>query len=235
MAVLSGVQMGRYLIGAGFPPDKIARMIAIGYAESGGNTDAIGPPPNEPPAADGGRGYGVWQIESVHTIADFFPPSNNWKDPGRNAAEARKVYGSQGLAAWSSHTNGAADAHQGQANQDALAAVALGGLSAGSIVAGAQDVTDPLTGATKTLSDIAKEPLAILDWLKQPGTVLRILKVSVGAGVMMIGVYAMVEGKIIIPAANKATQVIAGVNPAKAATNAIRKTAAGAAARSAVT
>lgn len=227
MAVLTGVQMGRYLIGAGFPADKLARMIAIGYAESGGNTVAIGPPPSQPPAADGGRGYGWLQIESVHSdkIPNFFPPSNTWQDPGANAAAGLVIYGMQGLNAWTSNSNGAADKHQGQANKDALEAAALGGLSVGSIVGGAQDVTgNPLSDAASAITNVAKEPLAILDWLKQPGTIMRIAKFTGGMIAMTVGVYAIVEGKIALPAAAKATQVVAGVTPGRAATNAIRRT-----------
>lgn len=225
MPTLSMVDMGRYLIGAGFPSNKVARMIAIGQAESSGNTDAIGPPPDQPPASDGGRGYGVWQIESVHgdLFPNFFPPSTAWKDPARNAAAAKVVYDRQGLNAWTSNTNGSADQYNSQAQAAYLQALALGGTTPSSVLAGAQDVagSNPVTQA---IQDVAKEPLAVLDWIKQPGTWVRIVKLGVGSVAILLGIRMVFEAKVTFPIASKALNVVAGVSPTKAATNAVRRT-----------
>lgn len=233
MATLTGVQMGRYLIGAGFPSDKLARMIAIGYAESGGDTTATSTAP------DGSHGYGWLQIEDSHAseFPGFFPPSTTWQDPGSNAAAGKKVYDSQGINAWTSNSNGAADSHQAEANRDMLAAVALGGLSVGSLVGGAQDVANdnPLSNAAAAITNATKEPLALLDWLKRPGTVMRFAKFGIGLVAMSIGMYAIVEGKIVLPVGAKALQVATGAGPRQAATAAIRRTNAAKAVRNVAT
>jgi Lysozyme like domain len=78
-------------------------MTAIAMAESSNIPD------NESPGAlAGGAGaYGLWQIENNHPELGSTFWSSSWKIPAANGAAARKIYQGQGLAAWSTYSNGA--------------------------------------------------------------------------------------------------------------------------------
>jgi len=72
--------MANALYHAGFRGTDLVSMVAIGYAESGGNTDAVNP---------SSGALGLFQIlPSAHP----WIKSENWQDPNVNAAAAYRVY-----------------------------------------------------------------------------------------------------------------------------------------------
>jgi hypothetical protein len=86
-------------IGAGGDPSVAPEMAAIAAAESSYGTNLVG---------DGGTSFGLWQI---HTPAwPQFDPTSLTNNAQYNAAAAVQVYNKQGLDAWSTWTNGAAQA-----------------------------------------------------------------------------------------------------------------------------
>ena len=112
MTVLTPFNVARYAKQAGWEQDKIAWVVAVTFAESGWNTEAIGPD---------GHDFGLAQIRDVHKdiFPDFFPPSVKWKDPVANLAAARVVYESQGPGAWVANGNRQFQSVQGQAQMAA--------------------------------------------------------------------------------------------------------------------
>lgn len=68
--ILSPVQIAQYLFDANFRGDKVAFGVAVGLAESSGNTEAV-----SGVVSDGTRGWGLFQIESENV------QGGNWQDP----------------------------------------------------------------------------------------------------------------------------------------------------------
>jgi hypothetical protein len=76
MTILSPAQMAGYLKAAGFPADQIGIGVAVGMAESGGDTSAL-----NTKNSNGSWDAGFMQVNSVHgyTQTYLFDPSNNAK------------------------------------------------------------------------------------------------------------------------------------------------------------
>lgn len=113
MAVLNAAQIIQLWNEAGGPdiPTVVATgqtlplnvvMAAIGLAESSGKTDAI-----NPGFGAGGRptkefSVGIWQI---NTLVHKRFTVDQLKEPRNNAAEAVRIFKSEGLRAWGSYTD----------------------------------------------------------------------------------------------------------------------------------
>jgi hypothetical protein len=112
-------------------------MVAIAGAESGWNPDALGDYGLGGPTCPtygSATSFGLWQIHNVHAAyiaaqagsADpcvWIP----WLfDPAHNAAVAASIYRSQGLAAWTTYTNGQYQAFLTAAQQAVAQAQAAG-------------------------------------------------------------------------------------------------------------
>lgn len=76
---------------AGFPRSELHTAVAVAYAESLGDPDAVGHNRN------GSKDTGLWQINSIHGF-------KNLKDPLENARAALEVWLAQGWQAWYAHT-----------------------------------------------------------------------------------------------------------------------------------
>jgi hypothetical protein len=103
---------------AGWPQDKIAWVVMTTFGESSWRTDAIGGPNSR-----GEYWYGLGQISDVHkdSMPNFFPPSDNWKDPVKNLAAMLIVYDAQGSGAYlgAPESNSRAASVSGQASMAA--------------------------------------------------------------------------------------------------------------------
>jgi hypothetical protein len=86
---------------AGWPPDLIPNMVAVGHAESGLNPSAV----NRDPAVAGAPPTGWLQVRA------FPDRTARWDlaDPLQNARAALEVYHSQGLAAWTTYPHQSAE------------------------------------------------------------------------------------------------------------------------------
>jgi hypothetical protein len=102
MPVLQPGQVAAYAKAAGWPQDKVAWVVTVSFAESSWNTDAT-----HYNTKDGTTDYGLMQCNSIHanSFPDFFPPSENWKNPLTNMTVAKKIFDSQGEGAWVSSDN----------------------------------------------------------------------------------------------------------------------------------
>jgi len=80
MTIVTAPVMANALYRAGFRGTDLVSMVAIGYAESSGNTDAVNP---------SSGALGLFQIlPSAHP----WIKGENWRDPDVNAAAAFRVY-----------------------------------------------------------------------------------------------------------------------------------------------
>lgn len=68
--ILSPLQIAQYLYAANFRGDKVAFGVAVGLAESSGNTEIV-----SGVVSDGTRGFGLFQIETENV------KGGNWQDP----------------------------------------------------------------------------------------------------------------------------------------------------------
>lgn len=105
MAALSSAQIRAYAQQAGFTGDTLNTMVAIAYAESGGDPHSH----NSTPPDDS---YGLWQINMLGSMGPArrkkFGISSNDQlfDPAINAKAAHIIYQEQGLKAWTTYTSG---------------------------------------------------------------------------------------------------------------------------------
>ena len=77
--------------GAGFPGDELHTAVAVAYAESLGDPEAVNRNRN------GSKDSGLWQINSIHGYSDL-------KKPHVNAQAAFEVWSHSGWTAWYAHT-----------------------------------------------------------------------------------------------------------------------------------
>jgi hypothetical protein len=109
MAKLSREQITQLLINAGFKKNSqtLSNMVAIAYAESGGDPNAH----NDNPKT-GDESYGLWQINMIGKLgpsrrkAFGITQNSQLFDPATNAKAAYIIYKSQGLDAWTTYTRG---------------------------------------------------------------------------------------------------------------------------------
>lgn len=202
----AGTEVAKAAHSAGFPDSELVTAVAVAYAESSFNTNAVHH------NADGSTDYGVWQINSVHK--DIIA-GGQWSNLADNARMAVAVWRSQGWNAWSVHkpTDPIGYARYQAAIPAAVAFVTAGvgpaAAAAGTAGAAAGEAGGVVGAAGDTFglaAEIARKPLAVLDWLTQPSSWVRIVKVVVGVGLVVLGVNLFVR-PILLPAAEKATGV----------------------------
>lgn len=214
----SGTDVARAAKAAGFPDGELVTAVAVAFAESQFNQNAI-----NRSNRNGSADYGVWQINSVHNFPEI--ANGSWRDVKVNAQLAHRVWRSQGWNAWSvyrpSDTLGYARylAARPAAVGFVAAAVGAGAAAAGAVgTPGAiadgigEDAQDALRGAAA----IAKEPLAVLDWFTKPQTWERIASVVLGSALIIGGLYLLVSStlaKPIIAMAKDGVKTAAAVAP----------------------
>jgi hypothetical protein len=196
--VASGTDVARAAKAAGFPDPELVTAVAVAFAESRFNTNAI-----NRNNRDGSVDYGVWQINSVHNFPEV--ASGAWRDLKVNAQLAYRVYQRQGWNAWSvyrpSNPTGYAAYLAARPAAVGFVAAAVGPGAAAAGAAGTTgaiaegvggDVGDGLSAA----ATIAREPLAVLDWFTKPQTWERIAYVVLGGALVIGGIYLLISSTI---------------------------------------
>jgi murein DD-endopeptidase MepM/ murein hydrolase activator NlpD len=188
MSALSPAQIAAHVRRAGFPEELVPKMTAIALAESSGNPRA-----HNPNAGTGDNSYGLFQVNMLGGMGPErrrqFGLSSNEElfDPGRNAAAARQIYGSQGLGAWSVYRSGAYKRFMDQAEQGARGSVGAatappsspGGMPA--TAAGGGRTFDPGALAAQILSSFGSPSRAsVAPALPTPQSVTRQAPRSIG-------------------------------------------------------
>lgn len=213
MAKLSQAQVQMYAQSAGMPNPQL--MAAIAMAESSGNTRA-----HNPLGLD--NSYGLWQINMLGSMGPArrkqFGITRNEElfDPAVNARAAAKILSGQGLAAWSTYTNGAYKKYMSGG----------GGAGAGGVDQ-AFDPWDPLDilpgdegllggvgEVAKGIGTIAEATVKTAQWLGQAKNWIRVGYVVGGALLAGMGLYIVASpliGKV--AASSPAAQTIKRVVP----------------------
>lgn len=186
-------------------------MAAIAMAESGGRTGAH----NATPPDDS---YGLWQINMLGDMGPArrksFGISKNTDlyNPLINAQAAKKIQGSQGLAAWSTYTNGAYRRYMGKAEvvqADWWDDFKKGFGDGFDFGPGVEDFWDGGTENDPGLSDVpGVEQLTDLvdffakagNWISDPTNWIRIAYV-IGGAALVIGGLVLVARTTIVQAA----------------------------------
>jgi hypothetical protein len=187
--VARGTDVARAAHAAGFPDRELVTAVAVAWAESGFNERAV-----NRGNRDGSTDYGAWQINSVHAAILAGGDPLVLAD---NARMARAVWAKQGWTAWSVYKPSdpigyaryqaalpPALAYVTAAIGPAAGAAGAAGAAAGEVRGAAGAGADALSVA----AEIAKEPLAVLRWLQQPGNWIRISKVAIGGALVVAGV-----------------------------------------------
>jgi len=188
-------QVYEFVKGGGFEGTDAFVMTAIVMAESGGDTNAVNP---------GGTGVGLFQINPKAHGTDW---NLRGKDPAASAAFAYSLYQGRGGTTsarkfddWEAFTNGAykaklLDVAGGLDDRSFLQRVqdfpsnAWNDVtsSAGDLVDGVTGILDPIEKVANALSDIAKFPLAIYNWVTDRDNIFRIVKIAVGGTILVVG------------------------------------------------
>lgn len=189
----SGLTVAKVAKGAGFPDSQLVDAVAIAFAESSFNANAVHR------NSDGSTDYGLWQINSVHNFPEI--SNGTWRDPAVNAQMAYRVYKSSGWNAWSTHRVsdpiGYARYLAAQPAAAAFVTAAIGPAAAAASAANTPADAANVAGtagkdtALGAVAVIAKEPLAVLKWLEKPATWIRIAKVGIGATLIIGGLYIL--------------------------------------------
>lgn len=198
----AGTDVARAAQAAGFPDDQLVTAVAVAFAESGFNATAI-----NRSNSNGSTDYGLWQINSVHNFPEV--ANGTWRDPKVNASMALRVYRRQGWNAWSvyrpSNPTGYARYLAARPAAVGFVAAAVGPGAAAAGAAGtpgaiAEGVGGDAGTVLNAAEKIAKEPLAVLDWLTNPQTWERIAYVVLGGALVIGGIYLLVTSTIAKPA-----------------------------------
>jgi hypothetical protein len=203
--VATAAQIAGYAHSAGWTGSDLVVAVAVALAESSGNPSALGDVGAE--NAEWGPSVGLWQIRSLNaekgkgTLRDEIAN----RDPQTNANHAYSIWKTQGWGPWSAHNNksyllympiasaGASDyytVNPGQAAGDAVDAV----------------TPDSIQNAAAAALEIAKEPVRVLKWLEDPYTQVRIGKVIIGGGLVVVGLYIFAR-PVVQPAINAGAKI----------------------------
>lgn len=195
MTTLTQSSIKLYAAAAGFTNPSL--MAAIAMAESSGRTDVV----------NSIGCVGLWQINQPVHVKEHPSWTQAWlKDPAHNAAAAKVIYDSQGLAAWEAYTNGAYKKYySGTSSSGGTTTAINAGYPGEGLVNGLVDGTGSLIGSipgvggvtgavTDTASGISSIAKAVWDagkWLSTPFNWLRIGYV-VGGGILTVAAVNMV-------------------------------------------
>lgn len=183
---LTSIQVMQTARAAGWTGQDLLTAGAVCWAESSGN-------PNAHNTSGGADARGLWQINVARNAHPEYA-SQNMYDPKANAAAAYAIWKRDGWGPWQAHNNGSYLLYLPMMTS---AATAAGGLMVatdpvGSAKEAAGQVADTVGGIADVpgaLLQAVEEPVKILAWLTQSGTQIRIAKVVVGAGLVMLGLY----------------------------------------------
>jgi len=190
----------------GFKGASLETAVAVALAESSGRTDVVN---------SIGCCVGLWQINvkahKQYTAAQM-------KDPDANAKAAYAISsGGTNWKPWEAYTNGAYLLYKPTAK---AAVSSIGDLAGGTTDWGGGDfegappdnplIPDSIENFGRGLADIAGFPAKVLAWISDRNNMIRVAKVAVGAGVVLVAVSALAR-PVIQPVATKAAKAAAKV------------------------
>jgi hypothetical protein len=150
----------------------------------------------------------LWQI---HVPAHPEFAGQNLDDPATNARAAKAVRDKSGWSAWSTYGGLRYLALLPAAEAVAVAATPLGGVGPALVNDAAQTATDATTAGAGAALRQAAAVSGFLSDLQDPAIWVRILKVTIGAGMVLVGVQLLVASTaapLVKPVAKVAAKVI---------------------------
>lgn len=184
----TAAQIASYAHNAGWTGQDLVVAVAVALAESGGDPAKRGDLALQ--SATWGPSIGLWQIRSLNVEKGHGTTRDEIAnlDPQTNANHAYSIWKEQGWGPWSVHNSGAYLLYMPIASAGVSDYYTVNpGKAAGDTV----DAVTPtaVKDAAAAALEVAKEPIRILKWLEDPGTQIRIGKVIVGGGLVLIGLY----------------------------------------------
>jgi Lysozyme like domain len=179
---------------AGWSGKDLIVAVAVALAESGGNPNALGDKGLVGQSAGNGQHWGpsvgLWQIRSIQeeTGKGTLRDERALVDPQSNANHAHAIWQQSGWGPWSTHNNQSYLLWM----PTATAAVGVAGTSSA-----AADATSAVTSSASATLSVAEEPIKVLKWLTDPGTVMRAVKLAVGVGLILGAVHIVVDSKLL--------------------------------------
>jgi hypothetical protein len=201
----TALQIAGYAHNAGWTGQDLVVAVAVALAESGGDPKKRGDTSLQ--TSEWGPSIGLWQIRSLNAEKGHGTTRDEIAnlDPQTNANHAYSIWKSQGWGPWSAHNNRTYLLYMPVASAGASDYYTVNpGKAAGDTV---DAVTpDAVKNAADAALQIAKEPVRVLEWLTQQGTQIRIGKVIVGGGLVVVGLYIFAR-PVVQPAINAGAKV----------------------------
>lgn len=194
---------------AGFGRDRatLERAVAVALAESSGKTAEVHA------NANGSRDVGLMQINSVHGYSDA-----EMKVPSRNMAAAWKI--SNGATNWKPWVTFNSKAYLLYMPTAAagVATLVKKGYTFGTQWNFSDEpnpdnfkdnplIPDALEEQLNTLGSIAQFPAKVLGWISNRDNILRVIKVSMGVGIVIVGL-TVVARPVFKPVQDTAIRVV---------------------------
>lgn len=190
MPKLSAKDIAGFAVGAGFPASAIADAVAVAFAESSGITDRRGDVGIQ--NSTWGPSIGLWQIRSLKaekgkgTTRD----ETHLSEPAFNAKSAHAIWAAAG-----GSFNKDWSAYRSRAYLLYLPAAKIGAAQNGTRALTAASVPttnnplipDSIEGPANALGDLAQFPAKVTAWLTDRNNIVRIAKVMLGGGLVLIG------------------------------------------------
>lgn len=198
MAKLSYTEWGQHAYDAGFRGNDIVTIVAIVFAESGGNSSSVG---------DGGTSFGGAQIHwsawgNNLRKAGIASSPEALKNPATNmrAAKYVKDHGSRGFGEWTQYRNGEYKKYEDDVQKAILK-------KSDEEITEARDLPDPLAGIEATLRTVTGVLIDAGEWIGDPHNWVRILLVAGGIALGLAGISAVASetkaGRAAISGASK--------------------------------
>jgi len=189
------LSLAQLWIAAGGPKQVAPIMAAIATAESGGRINA------QHKNTNGSVDYGLWQINSVHSMYD---PAKLMSNPLYNARAAVAIYNSQGLGAWTTYTSGAYKKYLGSPATISGDGGGGGGGFIGGVTGAIGDAGHAVYDASGRLigysvgdaiHDVGKAtgldalaaPIDAIKWVLDPDHLKRLGMILLGAAMLLVG------------------------------------------------
>lgn len=195
MAKLTARDLAGLALGAGIPSGAVETAVAIALAESGGDTDARGDVGIQ--NATWGPSIGLWQIRSLkaETGKGTARDANALTDAAFNArAMAQISGGGTNWRPWSVYTSRSYLLYLPAAK---VGVAANGGVARTSsptgpgAAAGNPLIPDAIEGTGAAIGQLAAFPTKVTAWVSDRNNIVRVVKVLVGAGLVVIGLYVV--------------------------------------------
>lgn len=202
MATLKARDIALVAARNGFKGKALETAVAVALAESSGRTDVVN---------SIGCCVGLWQI-NVKAHKQYTAAA--MKDPDANAKAAYAISsGGSTWKPWEAYTNGAYLLYVPTAK---AAVSSIGDLAGGTTDWGGGDfqgtddnplIPDSIENLGRGITDVAAFPAKVLAWISDRNNIIRIAKVAVGAGVVLVAV-AVLARPVVEPVAKTAAKVV---------------------------